>query len=157
MNRRILVLSVLFLYVISITTPLIFGNNVKITNEKEIQSTALQDDTQVDHIWPMEKNDAQRTGRSQYDTSHNKGGERWKYFIDIRLETTVVIDKDEMLYVGDFWKKLHAVYPDGTVMWKKNLKGVDSYTAAIGPEAPIVCALIFHFLFMIIAINVLEM
>ena len=44
MNRRILVLSILFFYIISITIPSIFSYNGKISNEKEPQS-AIQSDT----------------------------------------------------------------------------------------------------------------
>jgi outer membrane protein assembly factor BamB len=96
----------------------------------------------------MDKYDAQRTGLSPYDTSQNKGGIRWKYFIDeSSVYTTPIIDKNGTLYVGSEWKKLHSVYPNGTANWIKSLKGDCSTTAAIGPDGSVYIGTYLKFYF----------
>jgi outer membrane protein assembly factor BamB len=69
----------------------------------------------------MFKHDPQHTGLSEYDTSDNPGVEKWKYFVNTPLRFTAVIDKDGILYIGQDWDELHAVYPDGTMKWKTKI------------------------------------
>jgi len=85
----------------------------------------------------MYKHDARCTGRSPYDTSQNKGGEKWKYFIDSSLWGSVAIDKDGIIYVGSSFRGLHAVYPDGTKKWRINLDGGEYQTPTIAPDGTI--------------------
>jgi outer membrane protein assembly factor BamB len=95
------------------------GFNVKRSIENETQPTVSENTiTQTVHQWPMFKHDPRHTGLSEYDTSGNPGVEKWKYFVDDALHYSVVIDKDGILYIGDGWNELHAVYPDGTMKWK---------------------------------------
>jgi outer membrane protein assembly factor BamB len=68
----------------------------------------------------MYKHDSRHTGLSEYDTSSNPGVEKWKYFVDDALHHTAIIDKNGILYIGDDWNGLHAVFPDGTMKWKIN-------------------------------------
>ncbi|MHA2390097.1 MAG: outer membrane protein assembly factor BamB family protein [Candidatus Hodarchaeales archaeon] len=136
MKKHLLIVGIIFLFIFS-SIPVTFGYHAIKTNESVPEST-IDDKGSIDHIWPMNKYDAQRTGRCPHDTSQNKGGERWKYFIDeSSLYTTPVIDKNGTLYVGSVWKKLHSVYPNGTANWRKSLKGDSSSTAAIGPDGTI--------------------
>ncbi len=76
---------------------------------------------QTVHQWPMFKHDPRHTGLSEYDTSDNPGVEEWKYFVDTPLRFTAVIDKDGILYLGQDWDELHAVYPNGTMKWKTKI------------------------------------
>jgi outer membrane protein assembly factor BamB len=107
---------------VSVITPMTVGYNVKQSIENETQPTLSENTiTQTVHQWPMFKHDPRHTGLSEYDTSDNPGTEKWKYFVDDPLHHTAVIDKDGILYIGDGWDGLHAVYPNGTMKWKTKI------------------------------------
>jgi hypothetical protein len=112
--KIVLFISVLLFTPVTVT-PLSI-NNKPIINDEKYDNVVL--DNLVVHQWPMFKHDPRRTGLSEYDTSGNPGVEKWKYFVDDALHYSVVIDKDGILYIGDGWDGLHAVYPDGTMKWK---------------------------------------
>ncbi len=85
----------------------------------------------------MHKHDAQRTGRSTYDTSENDGTEKWKYFFESSVWGSISIDKKNIIYVGTPYEEYHALYPNGTNKWKKDLVGRDYQAPAIAPDGTI--------------------
>jgi len=119
---------------------------VSIPNKKEQISTTLTQPTQDNnHIWPMYKNNAQRNGLTEYDTSENPGIERWKYFIDSSLGYTPVIDKNGILYAVAENQEIHAIYPNGSMKWKHGLIGFYGGNPAIGPDGTIYVGTNKHF------------
>lgn len=138
MNKNILSIGVIILIIISSFSPLVFGFSIKISDEKEQTSKTLPEPSQINnHIWPMNKNDAQKTGRSPYNASQNNGGEKWKYFTESSIWGAATIDKDGILYIGTPYDELHAVYPNGTKKWKANLEGREYQSPSIAPDGTI--------------------
>ena len=133
-----MVIGIIILFILTAVSPMVFGITIRISNEKEPQLTTSQHVAQIDnHIWPMHKHDAQRTGRSLYDTSQNKGGEKWRYFIDQSLQKTPTIDQDGTLYTGTGLDELHAVYPNGTKKWSQELSAYYSRVPTIATDGTI--------------------
>ena len=89
-----------------------------------------------DHIWPLNMCNPQRTGRSIYDTSQNNGDEKWKYFIDSSIWGAVSIDNEKIIYVAAPHDGLHAIYPNGTIKWKIDLKDIASGDMGWEYQAP---------------------
>jgi len=82
-------------------------------NSKEIQQN---------HVWPLNMGNPQRTGRSIYDTSQNKGGEKWKIFWDSSIWGSATIDKNGIIYVAVDFRGIYAIYSNGTIKWENDLK-----------------------------------
>ncbi len=90
----------------------------------------------MDSAWPMYCHDTRHTGRSPYNTASNPGFEKWwfktwKGFV----EGSGAIDNDEVIYFGS-WNhgkdNFFALYPNGTLKWKYNIRGsVESTGPAI--------------------------
>jgi outer membrane protein assembly factor BamB len=144
MNRHLLVFGIIFLFLSSIVTPIVIGYHVTISGNNKSLLTDFNKDTS-EHIWPMYKNNAQRTGLAEYDTSENPGVERWKYFIDSPLHSTPVIDKNGILYVATNSWEIHAIYPNGSMKWKRGLIGYTGIAPAIGPDGTIYVGTEKHF------------
>jgi hypothetical protein len=137
MKKHLVVVGIIFLFFISAFTPLTMGDNIIIPNEKEQLSTTLIQSTQNNnHIWPMYKHDAQRTGRSPYDTSDNPGIEKWTYFYEWNSKSTAVIDKSGNFYVPSM-VALHSAHSNGTHNWKQELIGYGGYEPAIDSNGTI--------------------
>ena len=136
MNKNILIIGIISLFILSALAPMVFGYNVIKTNKLESEST-IDDKGLIDHIWPMEKNNAQRTGRSVYNASHNKGGEKWKYPVYLSLWGAATIDKNGIIYVGTPYDGLHAIYPNGTRKWHVDLVGREYQAPVIAPDGTI--------------------
>jgi outer membrane protein assembly factor BamB len=124
------------LFLTSVVTPITFGYNVK-TSNKEYIDTPEQLNNPSDHQWPMFKNNAQCTGYTLYNASHNKGGEKWKYYTEDTLRETATIDKDGILYVATSFGELHAVYPNGTMKWWVDINEWIEQAPAIAPDGTI--------------------
>lgn len=87
--------------------------------------------------WPVHKHDAQRTGRSPYDTSNNHGGIKWKCLIDGGFSlNSVVIDSNKTLYTSTH-KELIAVDNNGNGKWIVDTDGFMCGSPAVGPEGTI--------------------
>ncbi len=76
-----------------------------------------------DSPWPIQGHDLRHSGVSEYDTSHNKGGIKWRVetgWIDYPT-ITPVIDKNGIIYLGTtylFDGTLYAFYPNGMLKWE---------------------------------------
>jgi outer membrane protein assembly factor BamB len=151
MNKKFLGIGIVFLFLFSTLAQIGLGFNVKQSVKIETQSTIAENndeatiDNSVVHQWPMFKHDPQHTGLSEYDTSGNPGVEKWKYFSDQELHFTTIIDKDGILYTGDGWNGLHAVYPDGTMKWKIKLSSTHPHELLISEDGIIYVGIDSHF------------
>jgi len=129
---------------IMISPPFMVASNSSTCIKQPLKSTEQisSKEVQQNHVWPMEKNDAQRTGRSMYDSSQNKGGEKWKFFVEYECLEGVAIDKDDIVYVAAPLDGLYAIYPNGTVKWKYDFEGFDFeyQTPTIAPDGTIYIA-----------------
>jgi outer membrane protein assembly factor BamB len=137
LKKHLISLMILFLLV-STVTPMIpaqtdntlQSSNAKLENDGKIQA---MDDGFIDFQWPMYGHDAQNTCRSEYDASQNEGYEKWKYFVDSALNLlTPVIDGNGTLYITSSSKGLHAIYPNGTRKWQRDLVGFTEFQPIIG-------------------------
>jgi len=75
----------------------------------------------ADSPWPTFMGNAQRTGLSQYDTSHVDGTIIWTFKAGGGIESSPAIGLDGTIYVGSHDGYLYAVNPDGTLKWKTKL------------------------------------
>jgi hypothetical protein len=82
LNKNILAIGIVFLFIVSSVTPIVFGYNVRISNEKEIQSTVSYDDGLMDSVWPMKCHDNHHTSQSPYSTADNSYIEKWRFYND---------------------------------------------------------------------------
>jgi outer membrane protein assembly factor BamB len=105
-----------------------FGEEVEqVTTEQKLDYEPQEQSTlsvgPMDSAWPMQSHDIHHTGRSPYSTADNPYVEKWRFWEDRWLECGSVIDTDGIIYIGDAWGDLSAIYPNGTVKWKYTLGG----------------------------------
>jgi len=74
---------------------------------------------------------------SPYSTGNNSGAILWKFRSDKWIEGGIVIDNDGILYFGDYWGTLYAVYPDGTLKWRYKTDGTIWSSPAIGSDGTV--------------------
>jgi outer membrane protein assembly factor BamB len=96
---------------------MVIGFNVRITNEKDMQSITMNDGP-MDSPWPMYCHDTRHTGRSPYSTADNPGIEKWRFDTVEENWGSPAIDKDGVIYISA--SQLFAIYPNGTLKWKYN-------------------------------------
>jgi len=114
---------------VTILTPIIYGlNTIKVCNIEEEFN---------DHVWPMYKHDAQRTGRSPYDTNDNPGVEKWTYYMHIGSWSSIVIDEDGTIYAVSNGEEVIAIYSDGTEKWEQRLPTPYPHELLLGPDGTI--------------------
>ncbi len=68
--------------------------------------------------WPMFHGNLQRTGLSQYDTSHVDGTIKWTFETVGGMESSPAIGIDGIIYVGTHDGYLYAVFKNGKEKWK---------------------------------------
>jgi outer membrane protein assembly factor BamB len=122
LNKNILAIGIVFLFIVSSVTPIVIGYNVRITNEKEPQSTS-SDSGPMDSAWSMKCHDVRHTGCSPYSTAHIDGLEKWRFYTGDWIEESAAIGNDGTIYFGCFDSRLHALYPEGTLKWKYKTGG----------------------------------
>jgi outer membrane protein assembly factor BamB len=93
----------------------------------------------MDSPWPMFCHDVHHTGQSPYSTADNSGIEKWRFEEDLMgIEGGAVIDNNGIIYFGDAWGDLIALYPDGTEKWRYTLDGqILGSTPAIAEDGTI--------------------
>jgi hypothetical protein len=132
-KKYVLKIGLILVFISSALAPICIGINVEQSNNETSQRTLFENS----HQWPMYKHNPQHTGRSPFDASGNPGHEKWKYFVNSSITSTVVIDSDKTIYAGANMRELHAVYPNGTRKWKQDLVNAHSYDPAIGHDGTI--------------------
>jgi len=96
-----------------------------LTNADEYNQILLSSGP-MNSSWPMQSHDNRHTGLSPFSTASNPGAEKWRF----RCGTVYggpAIAEDGTIYFGDqgYPDYLYAVYPNGTLRWKYELKGQD--------------------------------
>jgi outer membrane protein assembly factor BamB len=110
-----LVLTLIFLFMVSVITPITLGYNIRIPIEKSIQTTTMNDGP-MDSAWPMFQYDIRHTGRSPYGKSGNWHMEKWKFKMDGSVYSSSVIDRIGTVYIGG-WNNFYAINPNGSLKW----------------------------------------
>jgi outer membrane protein assembly factor BamB len=111
--------------------PVSLGLDVKTTVERESLSIVYNDEPS-EHIWPMYCYNAQHTGRSPYNTASNPGFEKWFFKTGSFVEGSAAIDQEGIIYFGSWDNDFRALYPNGTLKWKHDIRGnVESTGPAI--------------------------
>ncbi len=88
------------------------------------QSSFNTMDGPINSSWPMFCHDNHHSGLSPYPTASNPGIEKWRYKTEGSVDGGIAIDIDGTLYFGDFGGRLYALYPNGTLKWKKDAMGL---------------------------------
>jgi len=110
--------GIAILFIFSSVTPVVFGFNVRTTNERDPQQTMISAGDPIDSPWPMYCHDVRHTGRSPYNTLNNAGTEKWKFWTEISgIPSGIVISDDGTIYFGGSYD-LYAVNPNGTQKWR---------------------------------------
>lgn len=74
--------------------------------------------TQVaDTPWPMFRGGIKHKGRSSYDTSHVRVGEKWNFTTNNGVFSSPAIGPEGTIYVGSADWNLYAINQDGTEKW----------------------------------------
>ncbi len=87
--------------------------------------------------WPMHCHDRNHTGLSPYPTASNPGIEKWRLKTQGRVETGIAIDSNDILYFGDFYGYLYAVYPNGTIKWQYKMGLITTSTPYVTDDGVI--------------------
>ncbi len=123
MKGKILAVGIIILFLITTITPTILGYDVKSIRFEFTEFSDIESDgPPMDSPWPMKSHDARHTGRSQYSTADNPGDEKWRFKTSYLNEKVgPVIDNNGTIYFGSN-NGLYAMYPNGTLKWKYNVK-----------------------------------
>jgi len=89
----------------------------------------------MDSPWPMSCYDNHHTSQSPYSTANNPYDEVWKFECK-KMESSVVLDNNGIIYFGFLGSKFYSLYPNGTMKWKYNIDWVWS-TPAIAEDGTI--------------------
>jgi len=90
----------------------------------------------IPHVWPMFHNNLQHTGRSIY-TGPQQGSVLWTYDTGGEVNSSPVIDKNGIIYIGSDDNKLYAINPDGTLKWTYSTGGDIRSSPALGRDETI--------------------
>jgi outer membrane protein assembly factor BamB len=127
MNKKILGIGLVFLFMVSVITPVTLGYNIRISNKKDIQSTSSGNGP-MDSAWPMYSHDVRHTGRSPYSTAIDLGYIRWEYFYPelssprAPVQGGIAIADDGTIYhCSD--DDLFAFDSNGIYKWSYNIHG----------------------------------
>jgi outer membrane protein assembly factor BamB len=136
MRKKIIMIGILIILINFLIIPIIFGLNTIKSEYINLKLSNIKDEYN-DHIWPMYKHDAQRTGRSSYDTSDNPGVEKWTYYILIGSWSSMVIDREGTIYAVSNGEEVFAIYSDGTRKWEQRLPTPYPQELLIGQDGTI--------------------
>jgi outer membrane protein assembly factor BamB len=124
--KNILGIGIILLFIVSLITPMTLGYNIRISNEKDIQST-ISSNGPMNSAWPMYCHDVRHTGRSPYSTTNNIGFEKWRLSLHGLVWGAPVIDDNGIIYIGAW--NFYAIYPNGTIKWQMDISAFESAAA----------------------------
>jgi outer membrane protein assembly factor BamB len=117
MNKKIFIAWIIFLFIFTSMSPIIFGSFVRISDKRESKLPSFGDGGLMDSTWPMYCHDIRHTGKSPYNTI-DTWNEVWRFkqHVNDYVRGSPVIGNDSTIYFGgtDFY----ALYPNGTMKWK---------------------------------------
>ena len=84
MNKHIIPILVILLFIISAVSPMVIGFKSDAVDEidVEIKPESLVGSGPMDSPWPMKCHDTHHTSRSPYSTTHITGLEKWRFRCD---------------------------------------------------------------------------
>jgi outer membrane protein assembly factor BamB len=115
------------------------------TNDRGYTATAAVASTIASPVWPMLRYDAAQTGVSPY-AGPQAAQQLWQLSFPGAISSSVVLDIDGTLYLGDSDKSLYAIDPSGAVNWSFATNGALS-TPAIGSDGTIFVASADHYVY----------
>jgi outer membrane protein assembly factor BamB len=136
MQKNILVIGTILLFIFSAMFPLVLSNSIRISDEDE-QISSLHDKGLMDSAWPMFHHDVRHTGRSPYGKNGNWFVEKWKVDIGSMVFSSPAIDKDGTTYIGSNNRYLYAINSNGTEKWRFKTGGGVSSSPAIAADGTI--------------------
>lgn len=125
MNRSVFmagIISILFV-AFSLTG---FSNQIRLTsadtNKTDITVESIVNVGTMDSAWPSYSHDNRHSGQSPYATADNPMNVKWKFQPDrMGFDSSPVIDKNAILYIGCMDHYLYAINPDGSERWRYNI------------------------------------
>jgi hypothetical protein len=63
--------------------------------------------------WSMFRHDVEHTGLSPFDTSADRGTQKWKFDAGGEMFSSPAIGPDGIIYTGSWDHNLYAINPDG--------------------------------------------
>jgi outer membrane protein assembly factor BamB/fibronectin type 3 domain-containing protein len=88
-------------------------------------------------LWPMFRHDLNHTGRSDVNTSTNKGYKIWEFATGGSCFSSPAVDTNGTLYFGSTDRKMYAVYPNGTKKWEFKTNNVISASPTVDTNGTI--------------------
>jgi outer membrane protein assembly factor BamB len=114
---------------ISTPLPAYVENKIDDTPVTREASQTIKDGP-MDSPWPMYCHDTHHTGRSPYITTENLGNVKWTFKTQKpSFYGSTVIDSEGIIYTAAY--NLYAFYPNGTLKWEFDLKGMGESCPAI--------------------------
>ncbi len=101
----------------------------------------------MDSPWPIYCHDNHHTSRSQYITSHIEGFEKWRYGTGGGVDGGITIDNEGIIYFGDKAEKINALYPNGTLKWRKSTDMWITSTPALAEDGTLFVGSWDHYLY----------
>ena len=160
MNKNILTIGIIFLFIVSTLTSIAIGYKTAFINEGIEDDIDLEEPLQhnnsdhgfldltgmdpKDTPWPMKCHDVRHTGLSPYSTAGNPGIEKWRFKCDW-VEGGIVIGEDGTIYFGDH-DYLFALNSDGTEKWRYHTIQSITSSPAIAEDATIYVGAWDHYL-----------
>lgn len=104
-------------------------------------SSYLTDEGPMGSAWPMQGHDPFHTCQSPLSTMNNSGAEIWRDQGDWAgaVESSAVIDSNNIIYYGTLGTELIALYPNGTRKWHFQANGLIWGTPALADNGDIIC------------------
>ncbi|KYK29630.1 hypothetical protein AYK20_05150 [Thermoplasmatales archaeon SG8-52-1] len=137
MKKNIIAIGITTLFILSMVSPIVFGNTIRISNKEIQQSTILSDGGLMDSSWPMFQHDVRHTGRSPYGKSGNWFKEKWKTNFGSLTHSSPAIDKNGTIYIGSNDWYLYAFNSNGTEKWRYKAGSGLWSSPAIGEDGTI--------------------
>jgi outer membrane protein assembly factor BamB len=137
MKKNILAIGITTLFVLSMVSPFVFGNTIRISNKEMQQLKKLSEHGLMDSAWPMFQHDVCHTGRSPYGKSGNWFVEKWNKELGDILYSSPAIDKNGIIYIGGLNKYFYAINPNGTLKWRYEAGGPIASSPAIAEDGTI--------------------
>ncbi len=91
----------------------------------------------MDSPWSMKCHDLHHTSQSPFSTADNPGIEKWRFEAEGWIEGGIAIDNNGVLYFGDKFDYIYAVYPNGFEKWRYETMGDITSSPAIAEDGTI--------------------
>jgi outer membrane protein assembly factor BamB len=141
--NKSLAVGIIFLFIVSSITPIVFGYNEESSCSSDEENDLYEKPTALsgpmDSPWPMKSHDIHHTGRSPYSTADNQLVEKWRFYLPDCVSGGPIIDKNGTIYFGSegLGQNFFALYPNGDLKWTYSTNGWIKSTPAIADDGTI--------------------